>query len=301
MTNKIPTPNEPEKSILKVLFHSFVIITFLVAASLVFVYSLFSLLTYDDATPFDYLNDIKIGGATKRWQSAFELSKILSSSDEISRDDRFISEMINVFEHSKHDDNRVRQYLALAMGRTGNHIFIDPLLSGIEDENTENIPAIIRALGLLESERAVQKLKLFLDHEDEHIRLQTVIAFGNIADPLAIEDLKKSLYDSQPNIRWDAAISLAKIGDDSGRDILLKLMEGKIFINFPEVDVREQDQARIVAIRAGVLLNDSIINNLIQELADKDENINIRKTAMEVLKIYKNSTKLWIKSNVASG
>ncbi len=301
MTNNIPTPNEPEKSILKVLFHSFVIIPFLVAASLVFVYSLFSLLTYEDATPFDYLNDIKIGGATKRWQSAFELSKILSSSDEISRDDRFISEMINVFEHSKHDDNRVRQYLALAMGRTGNHIFIDPLLSGIEDENTENIPAIIRALGLLESERAVQKLKLFLDHEDEHIRLQTVIAFGNIADPLAIEDLKKSLYDSQPNIRWDAAISLAKIGDDSGRDILLKLMEGKIFINFPEVDVREQDQARIVAIRAGVLLNDSIINNLIQELADKDENINIRKTAMEVLKIYKNSTKLWIKSNVASG
>ena len=301
MTNNIPTPNEPEKSILKVLFHSFVIIPFLVAASLVFVYSLFSLLTYEDATPFDYLNDIKIGGATKRWQSAFELSKILSSSDEISRDDRFVSEMINVFEHSKHDDNRVRQYLALAMGRTGNHIFIDPLLSGIEDENTENIPAIIRALGLLESERAVQKLKLFLDHEDEHIRLQTVIAFGNIADPLAIEDLKKSLYDSQPNIRWDAAISLAKIGDDSGRDILLKLMEGKIFINFPEVDVREQDQARIVAIRAGVLLNDSIINNLIQELADKDENINIRKTAMEVLKIYKNSTKLWIKSNVAYG
>ena len=301
MTNNIPTPNEPEKSILKVLFHSFVIIPFLVAASLVFVYSLFSLLTYEDATPFDYLNDIKIGGATKRWQSAFELSKILSSSDEIFRDDRFVSEMINVFEHSKHDDNRVRQYLALAMGRTGNHIFIDPLLSGIEDENTENIPAIIRALGLLESERAVQKLKLFLDHEDEHIRLQTVIAFGNIADPLAIEDLKKSLYDSQPNIRWDAAISLAKIGDDSGRDILLKLMEGKIFINFPEVDVREQDQARIVAIRAGVLLNDSIINNLIQELADKDENINIRKTAMEVLKIYKNSTKLWIKSNVASG
>ena len=201
MKNKIPTPNEPEKSILKVLFHSFVIIPFLVAASLVFVYSLFSLLTYEDATPFDYLNDIKIGGATKRWQSAFELSKILSSSDEISRDNRFVSEMINIFEQSKHDDNRVRQYLALAMGRTGNHIFIDPLLSGIEDENTENIPDIIRALGLLESERAVQKLKLFLDHEDEHIRLQTVIAFGNIADPLAIEDLKKSLYDSQPNIR----------------------------------------------------------------------------------------------------
>ena len=95
MTNHIPTPNEPEKSILKVLFHSFVIIPFLVAASLFFVYSLFSILTYEDATPYDYLNDIKIGGATKRWQSAFELSKILSNSEEIGNDERFISELIN--------------------------------------------------------------------------------------------------------------------------------------------------------------------------------------------------------------
>jgi len=301
MTDQIPIPNEPEKSIFKVLFNSFVIIPFLVAASLVFVYSLFSLLTYEDATPYDYLNDIKIGGATKRWQSAFELSKILYISDEISKDDRFISEMINIFKQSKHDDNRVRQYLALAMGRTGNSRYIDPLLSEIEDENTENIPAIIRALGLLKSGKAVQKLKLFLDHEDESIRLQTVIAFGNIADPTVIEDLKKSLYDSQPNIRWDAAISLAKIGDDSGREIILKLIEGKFFINFPEVDIRERDQARIIAIRAGILLNDPIINSKIQELADEENNINIRKTAMDVLKINTSSSNQWMEYDVSYG
>jgi HEAT repeat protein len=301
MTDQIPIPNEPEKSIFKILFHSFVIIPFLVAASLVFIYSLFSLLTYEDATPYDYLNDIKIGGATKRWQSAFELSKVLYISDEISKDDRFISEMINIFKQSKHDDNRVRQYLALAMGRTGNSRYIDPLLSEIENENTENIPAIIRALGLLKSGKAVQKLKLFLDHEDENIRLQTVIAFGNIADPTVIEDLKKSLYDSQPNIRWDAAISLAKIGDDSGREIILKLIEGKFFINFPEVDIRERDQARIIAIRAGILLNDPIINSKIQELADEENNINIRKTAMDVLKINTSSSNQWMEYDVSYG
>ncbi len=301
MTDRIPIPNKPEKSIAKVLFHSFVVIPLLVAVSFVFVYSLFSLLTYEDATPHDYLNDIKIGGATKRWQSAYELSKILSNSDEISKDDRFISEMINVFEQSKHDDNRVRQYIALAMGRTGTHRFIDPLLAEIEDENTENIPSIIRALGLLKSGRAVQKLKLFLDHKDENIRLQTVIALGNIADPSVIESLKTALYDKQDNIRWDAAVSLAKLGDNSGRDILLELMEGKIFVNFPEVNVQEQDQARIIAIRAGILLNDSVINKKIEELADKDGNIAIRKTAMEVLKTKNSSAESQIKTDIANG
>jgi len=285
MTDHIPTPNEPEKSILKVLFHSFVVIPFLVAASLVFVYSLFSILTYEDATPYDFLNDIKIGGATKRWQSAFELSKILSSSNEIGNDERFISELINIFEKSIHDDSRVRQYLALAMGRTGNKSFIEPLLSKIESEDPEILPSIIRALGLLMAKESIPDLTQFLQHRDEHIRLQAVIALGNIGDPLAIEGLKKSLFDQQPNIQWDAAISLAKLGDNSGRGILLKLIEGNFFRNFPEVDVREQDQARIIAIRTGILLNDSIINKKIAELADKDDNISIRKTAMEVLKI----------------
>ena len=285
MTNHIPTPNEPEKSILKVLFHSFVVIPFLVAASLVFVYSLFSILTYEDATPYDFLNDIKIGGATKRWQSAFELSKILSNSNEIGNDERFISELINIFEKSKHDDNRVRQYLALAMGRTGNESFIEPLLSKIESEDPEILPSIIRALGLLMAKESIPNLTQFLQHRDEHIRLQAVIALGNIGDPLAIEGLKKSLFDQQPNIQWDAAISLAKLGDNSGRGILFILIEGNFFRNFPEVDVREQDQARIIAIRTGILLNDLIINKKIAELADKDDNISIRKTAMEVLKI----------------
>ena len=131
--------------------------------------------------------------------------------------------------------------------------------------------------------------------------MQTVIALGNIADPSVIESLKTALYDKQDNIRWDAAVSLAKLGDNSGRDILLELMEGKIFVNFPEVNVQEQDQARIIAIRAGILLNDSVINKKIEELADKDGNIAIRKTAMEVLKTKNSSAESQIKTDIANG
>ena len=76
---------------------------------------------------------------------------------------------------------------------------------------------------------------------------------------------------------------------------------GNIFHNFPEVDVREQDQARIIAIRTGILLNDSIINKKIAELADKDDNISIRKTAMEVLKTKNSSVRSLIITNIANG
>ena len=83
--------------------------------------------------------------------------------------------------------------------------------------------------------------------------------------------------------------------------IRANFITGNFFRNFPEVDVREQDQARIIAIRTGILLNDTIINKKIAELADKDENISIRKTAMEVLKTKNSSVRSLIKTNIANG
>ena len=35
----------------------------------------------------DYLEDVKIGGTTKRWQGAFELSKLLSNPKMVPKDD----------------------------------------------------------------------------------------------------------------------------------------------------------------------------------------------------------------------
>ena len=37
----------------------------------------------------DYLEDVKIGGTTKRWQGAFELSKLLSNPKMVPKDEMF--------------------------------------------------------------------------------------------------------------------------------------------------------------------------------------------------------------------
>lgn len=284
------TGKKTETSTTRVMINSFIIIPLLVAISVVFIISLVKILTTSEKDVYDYLNDIKVGGASKRWQSAFELSKILDNPNLIPRNDRFYQEMINAFKQSEHDDNRVRQYMALAMGRTGDNRFIDPLLSELEDETTENKPSIIYALGLLKSSKAVEYLLPLLTHEEENIRLQTVIALGNIADSSVIESIKNILNDRQPNIRWDAAISLAKLGDSHGREILLDLLDEDYLTEFPDVDSRERDQARIIAIQAGILLNDPVINRKIKELAEYEDNINIRKTALAVLKENTNSS-----------
>ena len=110
------TPDEPQRSTLGVIVHSFFIVPFLIAVFCSLLFTAGMMLTREQKTAFDYLEDIRIGGATKRWQSAFELSKVLANPGSVPDEERFIAEMISAFEgaREKHDDSRIQEYLALA-------------------------------------------------------------------------------------------------------------------------------------------------------------------------------------------
>lgn len=272
-----------KRSLIKVTIHSFFVIPFLLTVLSILLYGMFRILTMEEHTVYDYLNDVKVGSFTKRWQAAFELSKILANKELIPQEDRFVAELTGVFAQAKHDDDRVRQYLALAMGRTGNPQFVDVLLQALPEEKEVNVPALIHALGLLRDNRALPAIHPFADHVNPRIRLSAIIALGNIGDVRAIETLQQALSDQEPNVQWDAAIALAKLGDTSGKGVLLKLLNRDYLAKFSEVDPYEQDQALIVAIEASALLNDSGLNARILNLSKNDRNMNVRRAAMNSL------------------
>ena len=276
-----------EKSIFGVIVHSFFVIPFLIAVFSVLLFAAARILTMEKQTVYDFLNDVKNGGVTKRWQAAFELSKVLSNPDLVPKDPKFDRELIKAFEQSQHDNNLVRQYLALAMGRTGHPQYVDPLLNALKDEKEENIYCEIYALGILKAQKAAPVISTYLDHPDSRIRLVSVIALGNIGSPFSINLLKKTLKDSEPNVQWDSAISLAKMNDPSGKEILLKLLDRNYLAKFPEVDVQEQTHIVLVAIEAAHLLNDPQLDDMIQQLSQTDQNMNVRKLAMENLNTRK--------------
>ena len=117
------SPTAEKKSILRVVVHSFFVVPFLIAVFCVLVFVSVRILTTEKSNTYDLLEDIRIGGATKRWQAAFELSKRLRAKGIDTKERRFTSELNRLFEKSIHDDIRVRQYLSLAMGQSGNPAF----------------------------------------------------------------------------------------------------------------------------------------------------------------------------------
>ena len=72
------------------MIHSFFVVPLIIAIFAVLIFLVVRIITSEPNTAQDYLEDVKIGGSTKRWQGAFELSKILSNPKMVPKDDRFI-------------------------------------------------------------------------------------------------------------------------------------------------------------------------------------------------------------------
>ena len=274
-----------KKSLLRVVIHSFFVVPFIIAIFGVLIFLMLRILTIEPRTAQDYLHDVKIGGNTKRWQGAFELSKILANPGMVPREERFVNDLISTFEYSeKERDDRIRIYLALAMGRTKDLRYATILEKTLNDENEEILAAVIYSLGLINSPTSLEQLLLMFEHESARVRHQVVVALGNYDGDQVQIILKQALHDPEPNVRWDAAIALAKQKDDSGRRILLDLMDRKYLDSFPNIDAVEQNQAILAAIRASRnILNDEL-RQVLTDLMENDLNMKVRQAARNTLK-----------------
>ena len=106
--------NEPSSNRVYVLFYSFFLIPLMIAVIGTSLFIIVNFLTMEPKTHLDLLNDVKIGSASKRWQSAFELSKIIVNKKDIVNDDLFRNQLISAYKSSIHDDEK-RSYGLLTL------------------------------------------------------------------------------------------------------------------------------------------------------------------------------------------
>ena len=276
-----------KKSVLQVVIHSFFVVPFIIAIFAVIIFLVIRLMTTEPNSARDYLEDVKIGGTTKRWQGAFELSKLLSNPKMIPKDEMFVNEMISTFEYSSNDrDKRIRQYLAIAMGATKDERYSSTLINAIESTDIGVVQACAFALGNIGDTKAIEPLKKILSDSDPQVRLHGVIALGKIGGQSSIDPLKKMLTDIEPNIRWDAAIGLAKQKDSSGRSILLDLLDRKYLNSFPNVDEKEKVQVILVTISVSHFVQNQELKLKLERLMNEDLNLKIREAARIALEKY---------------
>ena len=273
-----------ENSRIYVLFYSFFLIPFMIAVFGAVFFLLFKFVTYETNNAEDLLNQVKIGSASKRWQSAFELAKILNNPEAEPLTDSFKDQLTSAYERSIHDDPLVRSYLAMAMGATKDSIFGDILIDGLKDESLETRIAAIQSLGMIQYSTAVNPINSLIQNTDTHSeRLTATIALGMIGDKTAVPYLTLLLEDEEANIRWDAAIALAKMGDNSGANIIEGLLDREYLKQFKQIDPIEEKRVLMIAIKTASILFDKRFEDELNSLSKNNQDLSVRNAAIKAL------------------
>ena len=284
MNNENQNEIRNENSRIYVLFYSFFLIPFMIAVFGAVFFLLFKFVTYETNNAEDLLNQVKVGSASKRWQSAFELAKVLNNPGAEPLTNSFKDQLTSAYERSIHDDPLVRSYLAMAMGATKDSVFGEILIDGLKDKSLETRIAAIQSLGMIQYSAAVEPINALIQNTDTHSeRLTATIALGMIGDKSAVPYLTILLEDEEANIRWDAAIALAKMGDNSGVNIIEGLLDREYLKQFKQIDPIEEKRVLMIAIKTASILFDKRFEDELNSLSKNDKDLSVRNAAIKAL------------------
>jgi len=256
-----------------------------VVVLLLAVYFLFGALTRESRSADAYLQDVKTAGGNRRWQAAYELSRLLDSG-ELEAQQGTAAQAIAVFESARggSEDPRVRRYLALALGRFGNKAAVPALVDALGDADPETRIYAAFSLGRIGDRRATPGLARALTDEDAGVRKAAAYTLGGLADPASADALREALHDEQIDVTWNAAVALARMGDPSGAEVLRSMADREFVERASQSeDPATRTEVLVTAVKGIVMLEDKAAIGAIEKLAAGDPDLRVRQAAIEAL------------------
>jgi HEAT repeat protein len=271
----------------------FFLIPLAVVGITVGVYVGFRSLLADDRKPQDYLNEIRYGGSTRRWPAAYELSRLMADPN-VRADKSLAPALVRAFQESK-DDSQVRRYLALAIGRMDPPLPADAvadLTKALADPDSETRISVIWALGSSGDPAVVAHLvPLYTAPDaDAGIRKMVVYALGALPGDAPVTTLRTALRDPVADVRWNAAVALARHGSHEGVNVVRQMLDRRYVEQAVTREVRQDaDQdpvadVMISGLRAAAFLKDEALKSSVTALSQQDKSMKVREAALEALR-----------------
>lgn len=272
----------------------FFLIPLAVVAITVAVYLGFRSLVADARSPQDYLMEIQRGGSDRRWPAAYELSRLMADP-KVRADKTLGPALVKAFQQSG-GDPQVRRYLALALGRLDPPLPADAvanLTHALDDPDGETRISVIWALGSSGDPAVVpQLIPLYTAPDaDAGIRKMVVYALGALPGDAQIVTLRTALHDAVPDVRWNAALALARHGNHDGVPVLRQMLDRQHVEQTVKRDVRQYEDQDPVAdvmisgLRAAAALKEESLRPAVTTLSESDRSMKVRQAAIEALKV----------------
>lgn len=235
--------SEAPKSPYSSLFMPLVIVPAVIVVVLVLIFLLFGQIAGGPTSIEDNLRAVVEGGKNERTQAAFHLSQKIAENSRAALEGEELpwpvpedleGQLEAAWEGLDEEDVNTRFLLASLMAETGDPKGVSGLLEllehpGVEDPENELRFQILAKLGAIGDPRATEAVVAHAQSEDVGLRSLVAIVLQNLPSEAATETLRGLLNDPELEVRANAAISLSKLGDPSGAEVLLSLLEPGVY------------------------------------------------------------------------
>ena len=283
MEDETGSEPEPEQGFVRELAQFFVVPSLIVLLC-VGVFVMFGLISNESKGARELLQEIRSARGNDRWQAAFEMSRLIAQQASLKADDRLVTEITGVIRNEGKDDPKVRKYLILALQNLGNRAAGPVILESLKDPDPEVRLQAAGALGVLENvEGAAGALIDRLTDEDPGVRKLAVFALGRTHDPAAVPALQPALEDPIEDIRWNAALALAVLGDGSGRPVIAQMIDRAHLDTIDGITEDQKVDAIVNGVQAVYLLHDKSFVEAVRKLSRDDPSLKVREIAIQAL------------------
>lgn len=284
--------SEEQRQTTPFLVLQFFIFPMAIVAACVAVFMLFGFIASESATPRDYLAEVRRGGGVldvKRWQAAFALAGAIESrKEEVRADPDFGRELVELYRESGGwPDPRIRRYLTVALGRLEDPravlVLRAVLQEGDQADAQTRIYALL-ALGTLRAAEALPEVEKAASADDAGLRKAAVHTLGSLPAAARINELlAQALNDATEDVRWNAALALARHGDMAALPMLEQMLDRSHVEGVPGVTAEQADAVLEHALAAAAALRAEPLRPALEHLRDHDTNLRLRGAARAAL------------------
>lgn len=263
------------------------VVPLLVVLASVGVFVGFGWIAYDSNDISDYLNDLRSGWRPRRAQAAYELSKILVADPHALDEEPAVrAEVRQLFASA--EDAEMRRYLALVLGHSRDPEAVPLLVGALEDEDSQTRIYALLALGSLGAALGdpgvLEPLAAAARDEDPGIRKTAAYALGEVGETAAIPVLEVALDDGIADVRWNAALALARLQSDAGLDVLMQMLDRDLLATVPGITPAQQEDAMVGAIEALAAVRGRDALAVFERLSEEDPSLKVRQAAITAAK-----------------
>ena len=286
---RLKSSNENQNSQKKLFFGLFVFPAVIAVGMAVLLCSIV-LLTREEETPESLITEIKTGAPSKRWQKAYELSNELNRKGGIIRSAGIMKEVIHVLNDREHYDAKTRAYMAMALAKfqsTEAEAGLVKALNSVDEREEEStLPIFLMwSIGRYQNPQSAAAVSRFLTNEQADLRKTAAYVLGVLGNREAIPGLRRAIEDSVPDVQWNAALALARLGDDSGWQVLIQMLDRHYLQSVLQLNEDQTEQAMVNAARGLGLLHRAEAKPILETVSQTDRNLKVRQATLSALEL----------------